>query len=115
MLKVELIYEKTCPNIQAAREQLLRAFNTTQLTPQWQEWEVNEAVTPGYARDYGSPTILINGCDVSGELPSDTNKCCRIYQNSETHNRGVPSLTQIIEALQQAIKSTSSPLTQVNN
>ena len=35
-LRVELVYEKTCPNIEAARAQLTRAFAEAGMPPHWQ-------------------------------------------------------------------------------
>ncbi len=54
-MKVELIYEKTCPNIEAARAQLLRAFSDAGMTPRWQEWEVRSPQVPTQVHEYGSP------------------------------------------------------------
>ncbi len=102
MPKVELVYERSCPNIAGARAQILRAFSETQLTPIWQEWEVNEPDTPTHVHGYGSPTILVNGVDVAGETPHDTGACCRIYAASDSGNRGVPAVELIVKALEQA-------------
>jgi len=99
-MKVELIYEKTCPNIQAAREQLIKAFTQAGITPHWSEWESNEPETPDYARAYGSPTILVEGKDVSGEQSTDTPVCCRVYLGTDSKNRGIPALSDIVNALQ---------------
>lgn len=38
MPTVELIYDRDCPNIPQARENLLRAFGQVHLTPRWREW-----------------------------------------------------------------------------
>jgi mercuric ion transport protein len=98
--KVELIYEKTCPNINPARDLLTRALNESGLTPHWQEWEVNDPDAPDYVRDYGSPTILVNGKDVAEEQPSETSACCRIYPTSDANsNKGVPLLEAVIKSL----------------
>ena len=35
---IELIYDRDCPNIGAARAQLLRAFAKLKIMPKWQEW-----------------------------------------------------------------------------
>ncbi len=98
-MKVELIYEKTCPNIQAAREQLLKAFNQVDIECRWQEWEVSDNQTPAYARHYGSPTILIDGIDVAGEKPTDNPNCCRLYVDEKGKFCGVPNISDIINAL----------------
>lgn len=108
-MKVELIFEKSCPNISAARAQIIRAFNKIKMQPHWQEWEVNDPETPEYARKYGSPTVLVNGCDVSEEeFSSATNACCRIYQPDEGRNSGVPPVAQIVAKFEQAKQQAHS-------
>ena len=69
-MRVELVYESTCPNIAAARAQLLHAFAQAKVSPQWNEWEVTDPKAPDYIHGYGSPTILVNGQDVSADCPS---------------------------------------------
>ena len=107
-MKVELVYEKTCPNIEAARNQLLQAFTDLQLTPHWYEWEVSSADTPDYAHGYGSPTLLVNGKDVSGNLPNGHDYSCRIYCGDDVSHNGIPSLTDIKTALRSATHEISS-------
>jgi len=102
-MHVELIYEQTCPNIDAAREQLRRAFSTAGLAPDWQEWEVHAADAPAHVHGYGSPTILVNGRDVSGEMGEGDDMCCRVYAHDEADNKGVPSVTDIVRALQKPV------------
>jgi len=104
-VKVELIYEQSCPNIQSARDLLQRAFSLAQCTPDWLEWEVNRSDTPAYARDYGSPTILVNGVDVAGKLESDSAACCRVYTDTQHNLRGVPALSLVVSALTKANQS----------
>lgn len=99
-MQVELVYEKTCPNIGAAREQLLRAFVEAGITPHWQEWEVSSADAPAHVHGYGSPTILVDGKDVSGGVIEGNDYCCRVYAHSESVNKGIPALTDIVHALQ---------------
>lgn len=64
---VELVYDRDCPNADGAREVLRIALNAAGLEPQWIEWDRGEATSPSYTMHYGSPTILVNGEDVSGE------------------------------------------------
>lgn len=99
-MQVELVYEKTCPNIEAAREQLLRAFAEARLTPRWQEWEVSSEDAPQHVHGYGSPTILVDGRDVSGVMSEGDDYCCRVYAHAESGNKGVPALADIVHALQ---------------
>ena len=99
MPKIEFIYEKTCPNIADARNSLRTALTQLGLPLQWQEWERHDPRAPHPARQYGSPTILVNGCDIAGELPSDE-PSCRIYATAPGRNRGVPPIELIMNALQ---------------
>ena len=96
---VELVFEKSCPNVEVAREQMLRAFQAAKVTPHWQEWEVSNPDAPERVLGYGSPTILVNGKDVCGERPADNVDCCRVYANHEGGYSGVPALSDVAEAL----------------
>lgn len=98
---VELVYERSCPNIAAAREQLLRAFNEARLVPQWSEWETTQPETPPRVRGLGSPTIMVNGVDVAAETGNEA-ACCRVYADSDAANKGVPPLANIVAALSAA-------------
>jgi len=98
-MKVELVFEKTCPNVDAAREQIREAFALVNREPVWQEWEVSDSRAPTYVRVYGSPTILINGIDVSGVAPGDCRDNCRIYRNGDGHLAVVPPIQKIVNAL----------------
>lgn len=99
MSNVELIYDLDCPNIRAARTQLLRAFAATGLIPRWREWAIGQADLPEHARQYGSPTILVQGKDVAGGEAPGTDACCRIYADSGGAMRGVPAVEQIAAML----------------
>lgn len=98
-MKVELIYEKTCPNVEAAREQLATALGIARLDPVWSEWEVSDPAAPEYVRVYGSPTILVNEQDVSGLAPGDCCDNCRIYPDEKGAMLVVPSIDKIVSAL----------------
>jgi hypothetical protein len=100
-MKIELVYEKTCPNIEVARSQLLRAFTEEGITPLWMEWEVSTSEAPSYIHGYGSPTILVDGKDVSGGDIDGDDYCCRVYSHGE-NNKGVPAISDIVNALKSA-------------
>lgn len=108
MTKVELIYEKSCPNVKAARQMLLLAFMKLGLTPHWQEWEVEDLATPEHLRIYGSPTILVDGEDAGGLFPNESTNCCRLYPDQDGVLRGTPSVEQIVSALLRARKQYCS-------
>ena len=109
MPKVELVYDPGCPNVEAARAQLLRAFAVLDLPPRWQEWSSDNPATPEHARGYASPTILVDGQDVSGAEPIDGEASCRIYATNDGL-RGTPSVREIIAALGHSVAMLASLL-----
>lgn len=98
--RVELVTDKHCPNVDAARKQLKRALTYAGLRPEWEEWDRDSPEAPDYARQYGSPTILVAGRDVAGEGTQAAANCCRVYQTDEGV-RGVPSVEMIVAALRE--------------
>jgi len=116
--KIEFIYERSCPNIEDARAQLRLALVQTGLPAHWQEWEHNDPKSPGYARRFGSPTVLVDGADVAGEpAPDDTHPnagtaapSCRIYSNTQGRNRGVPDAALIRTALEKRMQNPKPSL-----
>lgn len=97
--QVELIYDSDCPNVRGARQVLLQAFAHLNLPPQWTEWERGSQESPRYARQYGSPTILVNGQDVGGAEPAQEADCCRVYLDGPAGTRGVPRISRVMAAL----------------
>jgi len=109
--RVELIYDVDCPHIAAARGVLLQAFARVGVTASWTEWSRTAPDTPSHLREYGSPTILVNGEDVAGAHSTGEGNCCRLYNNGGTGFSGVPLVEQIVSALTNgntAIASTES-------
>jgi hypothetical protein len=98
MPRIELIYDADCPNVPKAREQLLQAFAMLELPPRWQEWRSDDPKTPDHARGYGSPTILVDGQELSGIGQIDGTAGCRVYPTGEGLH-GVPALEEIVAAL----------------
>ena len=95
---IELIYEPSCPNIEAARELLRRALSEAGLPARWTEWDTTDPQSPERVLRYGSPTLLVGGEDV--EASSAEGACCRLYPEEETGAlRGVPSASSVIAAL----------------
>lgn len=103
---VELIYERTCPNIEAARARLIHAFHRSNMPAKWCEWEVSQPETPEHARQYGSPTILVDGNDVSGDDNQASSNSCRLYATG-TGYESAPTVEQIAGALIQATNNSS--------
>lgn len=105
MATVELLYFPDCPNVPAAREQLGRACVAAGLPAAWSEIDVTAEGAPAHARGYGSPTILVDGKDVTGAAPGGGSSC-RIYVGSDV--RGVPPLDAIVAALRASPPSSAS-------
>ena len=106
--RVDFIYEASCPNITAARKQLLKAFAACGLAPVWREWESSRNDLPRYAQGYGSPTILVDGKDVVNQAQDDNDQCCRIYNDKQGQLRGTPTVAAISLALSQSGAKTKS-------
>jgi len=105
MATVELLYFPDCPNVPAAREQLRRAFAAIGAPPAWAEVDVSSDDAPLHARGYGSPSILVDGKEVTGAAPGGGSSC-RIYSGSDV--RGVPPLEAIVAALRASPSSAPS-------
>ena len=97
MMRVELIYDTGCPNVQRARKAMLVGFSRAGLQPSWNEWDRKSPESPGYVREYGSPTILVDGRDVAGVAPSNGGSSCRLYRNGSGSFQGAPSAELIAE------------------
>jgi len=108
MAEVELIYDADCPNVEAAREQLRRAFQELGKSPAWREWDRVSPSSPAHARQYGSPTILVDGEDVTGAFPSDGANCCRVYHSDRDGVQGVPPIDAITSALRNGTKKNAA-------
>jgi mercuric ion transport protein len=107
MSSVELIYDSGCPNVAVARAQLLQAFAEAKLPPRWREWERGASGSPRYVRDYGSPTVLVNGRDVAPETHTQGADRCRIYCDGGALQR-VPPVAAITSALRATHASRQS-------
>jgi hypothetical protein len=105
MPSVKLIYDASCPNVEAAREQLRRAFLELGQPPAWQECDRGAPSLLAHARHYGSPTILVDGKDVSGASHPDGADCCRVYRSEHGGLQKVPSVESITSALRNSAGS----------
>ncbi len=101
MAAVELIYDSGCPNVVLSRSKLLQAFSALNIKPHWLEWEINDVNAPAYVRQCGSPTILVDGKDVDEVKTSGNTNHCRLYIQSDNTITGVPSIENIINAIQE--------------
>ena len=100
-LHIQLTTFPGCPNASAARTALERALAEAEVTGQIEEIDTSAPDTPASLRDWGSPTILVNGEDVGGE---PTGQSCRLYRDDAGPLQGTPPQALLTTALQRAIR-----------
>lgn len=105
LFNVVLIRDPECPNVEAARSNLRRAFEAIGQMPRWREFDRDSSETPAEWRAFGSPTILVDGQDVAESEPVAGGNSCRIYRSPAGRLVGSPSVEQVAAAL----KAASSP------
>lgn len=90
--RIDLVYFEGCPHVGPARQNLERALQGAPGTHVRREWNLDADDVPDRFRRYGSPTILIEGVDVTGPGEGRTSaRACRIG--------GAPSADLIRKAL----------------
>ncbi len=99
-MKIQLLSFPGCPNADAAREGLRRTLIASGLPLRFQEVDVTALDTPEPLRAWGSPTILVDGRDLTGAPP--TGPGCRLYDGAPDGLRGVPPDDLIRAALDDA-------------
>ncbi len=85
--RIELVYFEGCPCVSQARDNLREAIEASGQDATWSEWDLMEESTPADYRRFGSPTVLVNGEDVTGENVGTAAMACRAD--------GVPSVATI--------------------
>lgn len=99
--RVELIYDHDCPNIGDARTNLVSGLVLAGWPLKWTEWNQGDPHTPERARQFGSPTILVDGADIAGGQGFRDGRFCRIYGCADHGVQGVPQADLIAKALLQ--------------
>ncbi len=98
--QVELIFDATCPNVDAARVELRAAFARAGRPPDWIEWDRAAPDAPQYARRYASPTVLVAGQDVVNATAAlDAGDGCRVYRDATGRLLPAPGAATIFVAL----------------
>ena len=98
-LSVELIFDASCPHVDAARRHVREALARVGLVAHYTEWDRAASTIPPYARHYASPTVLVGGRDVVGAGERVTGDGCRVYVDESGALRGVPDVAVIVGAL----------------
>lgn len=71
--KIDLICFDECPHADEARANLRAVLPAGS----WREWDLASAGTPERLRRYGSPTVLVDGRDVTGQDGAADAMACR--------------------------------------
>jgi mercuric ion transport protein len=88
---VDLVFFQGCPHAAKARQALADALSHLGIPAESREWDLTDAATPQRFRAFGSPTILVDGTDVTGEGSGASAMACRAD--------GAPSVGEILRAL----------------
>ena len=102
-LRIQLITFSGCPNASATRALLERTVADVGIAAAIEEVDTSAPDTPAGLREWGSPTILLNGEDVGGER-EPTGPSCRLYRDDDGRVHGVPSRTLLAAALNHALE-----------
>jgi len=89
--QIELVYFEGCPNAVQARANIQTAVDAFGRAVECAEWDLMDEATPDDFKRYGSPTVLIDGSDVTGDGPGNNAMACRAD--------GAPSVEAIAERL----------------
>ena len=102
---IQFLYFEGCPLAPRARDNLVRAIRSL-LSPSavsFEEIDLMSGKTSVEFKRWGSPTILLNGRDITGAPPGDS--CtCRIYASTG----GVPTTREIVSAIGKDCASRNS-------
>jgi mercuric ion transport protein len=98
-VRIELIYDRDCPNVERARANLKMALVLAGCDERWVEWDRGDAASPAYVRRHGSPTLLLDGADVGGMAEGCGGAACRVYRGGEGDLVGAPPVERIARAL----------------
>lgn len=102
-VRIQVITFPGCPNASAARSLVERAVADSGIVAAIEVIDTSAPDAPASLREWGSPTILVNGEDVGGERES-TGPSCRLYRDDDGRMHGVPSSTLLSAALKRALK-----------
>ena len=104
-LRIELVYDRGCPNVERARTMIRAALAEVGAEMEWTEWDREDQATPAELRNYGSPTVLVNGgdvgCDENDAAQSDAISC-RVYMDDCGCLCGAPPAKLIARAIREA-------------
>ena len=101
-LRLELVFDPDCPNIERARAAIRAALTAVGAPLVWREWDRGDPATLHVLRSLGSPSVLVNGLDVGadgGPMADPGASCCRIYTDRHGRTSGAPTAEMILSTI----------------
>jgi hypothetical protein len=107
-LQIELVYDPGCPNVGHARDLLTAACRAAGVPAVWTEWNSEDRACPPYARNLGSPSVLVNREDVAPGPHPWTARNPSAGPRSRVYRDGhaivpVPPLARVMRAITSAL------------
>ncbi len=93
-LRVDLVFDEGCPHVERARDNLRAALRQAGLPQVWVSWRRSDRIPDRY-RGYGSPTVLVQGRDVTGMRGVASGPACVAS--------GAPATASIADAIARAL------------
>ena len=100
-MRIQLLTFPGCPHAHAARQALEQAIARAGLSERVEEVDTTSPLTPPALRHWSSPTVLVNGRDVGGEI-APLGGGCRLYRHDDGELRGAPQAHDLDAALRRA-------------
>ena len=93
-MNIQFLAFSGCPLADPARDNLKSALSSCEVSS-YEEIDILDPASPEDLRGWGSPTILVNGVDVTGQ-PKGNSVSCRVYNTPG----GVPDVQCIIDCVE---------------
>jgi hypothetical protein len=93
-IRIQLLTFSGCPLAEAARAELQAALAKYDAV-EYEEVDILDPATPEELRGWGSPTILVDGSDITGQ-PKGDDVGCRVYPGEKQ----VPVSAEILAAIE---------------
>ena len=107
-MRIQWLTFPGCPHAPEARLALEQAISRSGLAVRIEEVDTTSPHTPEGLRSWSSPTILVEGRDVGGEIASP-GEGCRLYRHEDGALRGAPQASVLDGALEAARAAGSRP------
>ena len=103
-MHLTVLSEATCPNVAVLEDRLsaVLAGRVGVLVSHQVVSDEDEAARWGM---HGSPTLLIDGVDPFADPAQPSSMSCRLYRDDTGRTSGAPSISQLRQAIEQALRS----------